>query len=964
MRRLLLLACGLILWWGGLVPASAQSPGGVAALLGRTVTAIEIEVEGRSDDDPMVRALLEVRLGAPLDAGSIRESVAHLFSLGLYEDVEVIATPDADGVRVVVALTPLHPIDRIEFRGSLGLDRRALERGVLEQFGGRASAARLDAAREAVMRLLRDEGFSRPSVTPSLEQTHDVHRSTLVMTVEAGPRLRIGTVRTVGVHPLTRADVTTSVGLSPGAPYRRLATEDALRGVAERLRGLRYYEAAASHFATPVGDDRVDVTVTIDTGPLVEIVVTGDPLPPGGQDEWIPIRRENSADEDLLEDSAFRIRQALQRDGYWQASVEQRRVEDPDGERMVVTFTVRRGLRYRLHSISVTGQRHFDERDIRTLLALSDGDVFVEALVESRLGAVLQAYAFSGFNAAIQYTAEALPGPDGRVAVAITIEEGPLRVVSSVTITGAQQITEEAVRRVVRSQSGQPLRDAQVREDRQAIMQLYLDRGFQSVVVSARQAAQAPFDITFEIVEGPQTMVDHLIVIGNRRVSTETILSEVVLRPGEPYGQGARLESQRRLADLATFRRITITEAGYGRERGHVDVIVQVEEAPATTVGYGGGLEFGRRLRTAVGGGSEDAFRFAPRGFVELGRRNLFGTNRSATLFARVSLGSRNDPDDPDRDGRGIEFSEYRVTGTYRAPRAFGSRVDGVLSATAERAIRTSFTFVRRVVNAEGLLRPTTHTSVFGRYALDSTELYDTRIPEDDQPLIDRLFPQIRLSSVSGGLVWDRRDDLLDPTAGGLMSLDGEVAARSLGSEVGFAKVFAQAFGFRRITRVNRVVLGGRVQVGIARGFTREVDIPDGEGRTELVADLPAGRRFFAGGSTTVRGFQQDRLGVPGVINQDGLSSGGNGVIVINGEVRTQLWTNIAVVGFLDGGNVFARAGDMSLRELRGAAGFGLRYRSPLGPLRLDFGFKLDRRLVSGKRERGWEFHLSIGEVF
>src|SRR5690606_4282703 len=150
--------------------------------------------------------------------------------------------------------------------------------------------------------------------------------------------------------------------------------------------------------------------------------------------------------------------------------------------------------------------------------------------------------------------------------------------------------------------------------------QLYLDRGFQSVVVAARQASEAPFDVRFEIAEGPQTIVDHLIVIGNRRVSTETILSEVVLRPGEPFGQNARLESQRRLADLAIFRRITITEAGYGREQGHVDVIVQVEEAPATTVGYGGGLEFGRRLRTAVGGGSEDAFRFAPRGFVELGR--------------------------------------------------------------------------------------------------------------------------------------------------------------------------------------------------------------------------------------------------------------------------------------------------------------------------------------------------------
>lgn len=962
------LAAGLLAWWALFaipLSARAQPATDVTALSGQRIGAIALEIEGRADTTETLRGLLEVRVGDLLQFELVRESVAHLFNLGQFEDVAVTAQPGPDGVRLVFALTPLHPIDRIEFRGSLGLDRRTLERGVLEQFGGRPSAARLDAARETVTRMLVDEGYSRPSVVPSLEQTHEVHRSTLVLTVEAGPRLRIGRVLVTGTHPLPAADVTTSLGLIRGAAYRRLATEVALRGVAERLRGMRYYEASASHFATPAENDFVDVTVTIDTGPIVEILVVGDPLPAGGQDEWIPIRRENSADDDLLEDSAFRIRQALQRDGYWRADVVHERVEDPGGARMVVTFTIRRGLRYQLASLVVTGHRHFSESDIRTILQLREGAWFVETDVEARLGALLGAYAFAGFDATAEYTADALPGGEGRVALRVEIVEGPLRLVSRVSIVGAGQIPEAEVRRVIRSVAGQPLQAAQVRDDRQAIQQLYLDRGFQSVVVDARQAGEAPFTIVYEIHEGAQTIVDHLIVVGNRRVSTETILAEVVLRPAAPFGQAARLESQRRLADLAIFRRISITAANEGRADGHVDVIVQVEEAPATTIGYGGGLEFGRRLRTAVGGGEEDAIRFAPRGFLELGRRNLFGGNRSATVFTRVSLGSRTDPGDPARDGRGIEFSEYRVTGSYRSPRAFGSRIDSVLSATAERAIRTSFTFVRRSANAEALHRPSAHTSVFGRYALDSTELYDTRIPEEDQPLIDRLFPQIRLSTVSGGLVWDRRDDLLDPTAGGLMSIDGEVAARSLGSEVGFVKVFAQALGFRRLTRINRVVIGGRMQVGLARGFSREVVIPGIGGATEIVADLPAGRRFFAGGSTTVRGFQQDRLGVPGVISgEKGLSSGGNGVVVLNGEVRTQLWPSIAVVGFVDGGNVFARAGDISLGDLRGAAGVGIRYRSPLGPLRLDVGFKFDRRFFSGKRERGWEFHLSIGEVF
>jgi outer membrane translocation and assembly module TamA len=183
-----------------------------------------------------------------------------------------------------------------------------------------------------------------------------------------------------------------------------------------------------------------------------------------------------------------------------------------------------------------------------------------------------------------------------------------------------------------------------------------------------------------------------------------------------------------------------------------------------------------------------------------------------------------------------------------------------------------------------------------------------------------------------------------------------------------------QATGFRRITRRGRVVLAGRVQVGLARGFPRQVpqrDIDglpiagaDGEVLTLTVADLPAGRRFFAGGSTSVRGFQQDRLGVPEVLNAAGLSNGGNGLVIMNGEVRTRVFSTVSLVGFVDSGNVFRRIGDIRPGDFRSSAGLGIRYRSPLGPIRMDFGFKLDRRFVAGKRERGWEFHLSIGEAF
>ncbi len=956
--------------------SQTQTVPDLSGWIGRTVTLVRVEIEGRPVAQASLFELLEVSRGQPLSEAAVRESLAHLRNLDRYETVAVTLHADAEGVVVLFSLTLRYPIDRLEFRGMLGLDGRSLERAVMEQTGRRLAAVKNEGAIEAVGRLLADEGFYRPVVAATVEPRHDVHAATLVVTVEAGPRQRIGNITVGGDSPLSAAEVLEALNVSPRAPYRRRAIEDALRAVGERLRTRRYYEASANHF--PTGDGEVvDLTITVEAGPIFDIIATGDPLPPGGIDQWIPIRRENSADEDLLEDSAFRIEANLRRGGYWRARVDVRREEQPGGGRIVVTVNVAQGRRYRLRDVTVVGNTFITTPDVRTLLALSQGDLFRDDVATGRVQALIAAYATAGYAATVEVIPEEVPSTradqDGEVVVHLTIVEGPARTVGDILIVGASQFEESEVRQAIASRTGEPLRDAQVRADRNNVEALYRNAGFQSATVNVVLSGGPRYTATFMINEGRQIIVDHVIVAGNSRVSTATILGQVTLKLGQPLGQAVRAESQRRLNDLAIFRRVSITQGPETAGDGRVDVIVSVEESSATTIGYGGGIEFGRTPRT-VEGGVEDRFEFAPRGFLEVGRRNLFGGNRSINLFSRLSLRPRNDPDDPARDGRGFVLSEYRVTGSYRAARAWGTNTDIVVSTTAERAIRTSFTFVRRAANAEALRRLSSRLSVFGRYALDSTRLFDTRISEEDQPLIDRLFPQIRLSSISSGVVWDSRDDFLDPTGGGWLSADAEIASRSLGSQVGFVKAFFQATGFRRITRVARVVLAGRIQVGVARGLERQVTRldangmpilgPDGQPLTDTVADLPAGRRFFAGGSTSVRGFQQDRIGVAGILNATGLSNGGNGLVVMNGEVRTQVLTSVSLVGFIDGGNVFARASDIRPGDFRGAAGLGIRYRSPLGPLRMDFGFKLDRRIFNGKRERGWEFHLSIGEAF
>jgi len=140
---------------------------------------------------------------------------------------------------------------------------------------------------------------------------------------------------------------------------------------------------------------------------------------------------------------------------------------------------------------------------------------------------------------------------------------------------------------------------------------------------------------------------------------------------------------------------------------------------------------------------------------------------------------------------------------------------------------------------------------------------------------------------------------------------------------------------------------------------------PNGETLVDTLDSLPASERFFAGGDTTVRGFSQDQLGTPETLDTNGVPLGGNAVVVLNAELRIPVWHDIGAVTFVDAGNVFAKVNDFAVGDIRGAMGVGLRYRSPIGPLRFDIGFKLDRqRLPNGQLERPNAFFISLGQAF
>jgi outer membrane protein insertion porin family len=954
--------------------AQAQTP--VTAFVGQRVIEVDLFAEGRPVDDPIIHDLVETHVGDPLSMVQVRESITHIFGLGRYQDVQVDATSSPGGITLRYNLVPLHTVQRMDFRGtpSLGLSEDQLRDAVVSRFGASPPPGRAPEIARFLEQLFHDHGFLSARVAASATERHDPDRTLLRFDVTPGIHAIIGTVAIEGAPPEPRDAFLDRIHAIPGHSYQPLEITDALSKYVQQLRRKSRYLATGSYSAHPSADlHTVDLAVSLQVGPAVTIAFEGDPIPKEKRSELVPIAKEASVDEDLIEDAIQRIRTFLNQQGDWKADATASR-EEGDGTLRII-FTVHRGAQYRVsdRGVEIRGNRAIATEQFRAaLVKLQANDVFVESNLSSAVSAIAGQYQRLGYaqakvSASVDEVNEGTPATVvGRVHPVITIVEGPLTLVGDITFEGNSQVATDQLRAVVVSTRDSPYYEPRVVADREAVLLEYRNRGFASasvVVTPVPSADGTRADLHFRITEGQQTLVDHILILGNTRTDERVIKQELLLQEGKPLGLEDLIESQRRLGALGLFRRIRVEELSHGSTA--TDVLVTVEEAAATTFSYGGGVEATKVLIEGAEGQAQERIEFAPRGFFDVGRRNLGGKNRSLDLFTRLSL-RPSDPQPGSTDTRPFGFPEYRVVGTFTQPRAIGGSADLSLTIAAEQGRRSSFNFARKGVNAEIARRLRPGLRAYGRYSFGTTRTFDERLSLEDQARIDRLFPQVRLSGFSGGMSRDSRDDVLDPERGTFISGEGTVAARALGGQVGFLKSYVQGMWFRRLPARRRIVFASRVALGLADGFPRDVPATDIEGQptTVTVEDLPASERFFAGGDTTIRGFALDTVGAPNTISPSGFPRGGNGLLVLNGELRVPMFGPVGAALFADGGNVFDRVTEMDLGALRGSVGFGIRYKSPIGPIRFDVGFKLDRREIGGVLESRRAFHFSIGQAF
>jgi outer membrane protein insertion porin family len=300
--------------------------------------------------------------------------------------------------------------------------------------------------------------------------------------------------------------------------------------------------------------------------------------------------------------------------------------------------------------------------------------------------------------------------------------------------------------------------------------------------------------------------------------------------------------------------------------------------------------------------------------------------DRSLTTFVRAS------------------FRGSRALLNYREPYLFGRRQELFATAFREEEDREGFDFLRYGGALQALrpLRP--GLSAILRYTYQQTEVFNLEVPLDE---VDRQFQDSTFSGPAFSLVHDGRDDPLEPRRGHFASGDVQLSLEQLGGDP-FVKGFFQAATYRRLDARTLLALGGRL--GLARTFGRDVPLR-----------LPLPDRFFAGGDYSLRGFATDSVG-PVEQTADGrlVPTGGNALLLGNVELRRDLGRRFTLAAFTDAGNVYSLVSEMRLSDIRYSAGLGLRYRSALGPVRVDFGVKLNRR----EGESPNHLHVTVGHAF
>lgn len=912
------------------LPAAAQFE-----YAGTPVASIEFEADSDFDPEPLSR-LVKVELGEPLSIVDLQSSIKALFGTGSFRDVRVDAERTASGLAITFRLSLHYRVGELTYE----VDGELLDSGTREvgiEAGQVLSLDRVDQSAVDMVREYERNGYLEATVDPEVQFIRQENIANVIFHVTSGPRAQIASIDLEGsTEPFSRDTLVQQMESEIGGFYELgRAREDARRMRRYLLR--QDHRMAEVRFVDAVYDpatSSVALQYEVEIGPIVEVLVEG--VERKAVRRLIPFEEEDGYSEDRVIRAADRIQDHYQRRGYYFVEVETS--EQLRGDRYVITYEIEPGEQYELETVSFDGNNHFTDEELRDIVSVGPpgvvqqligtlirrpGGVTAEQLSDDQ-EALENFYRLKGFWSADIGRPRVVRQNEGGLEVVFPVKEGIQTLVESVSVAGADTMADELPELLLTS--GEPFNPQELNLDLVALQTFYADRGYIEIEVTPElewSEDRSLASVRYEIIEGPLVRFGAVAVRGNTYTDTDVILGKARIESGEPFSYRALLEAQQRLYRLGIFRLVDLDPVDSGTAENVRDILLRIEEGTNLTV------------TGSIGYSTEDG----ARGSAAVAHRNLFGTGRYLGLETTISQ----------------RLNRYVLN--YREPFIFGYDLPTQVTVFKEDELRADekakIESLGTSVEMTRILRDQFRWALRYEYRVNQCvsgelcELATGNIP------IEGLEPEdqeIEISSITPSVFWDRRNDAVNPSEGFYVGSSLEYAFPLYSAETNFLKGYLQSTVYFPLTESSQIVTS--VRLGAIESL-----VDSGSG-----SFVPFAERFLSGGEASHRGFDHDRLGVPcetlivpnlpegvpcseyikGREDVDFIPVGGNGLVLFNVEYRFPIFGALRGAVFADGGNVWRDYGSIDFSEMRYAAGAGIRYLTPVGPLRFDVGYKLD----------------------
>lgn len=963
--------------WGQLAPQGPQP-----AYNGQNVSAVSLVANPRRDQSPLL-AVVTQRVGEPYSQQKIDESAEVLRRVGNFPKVDVNVVPDVAGLRVSFLLEPAYYLGAVEFPGvgKYFSYTRLLQVADLPDEDPYDSM-RIPVAEKALQDFLRRNGYLQSTVhaQPAIDDARELVNVSFA--VEVGKKARLGTVSLQGpdaaeTERLLRATRSLWARLSGGllrsgklySPARiKEATKLMKRTLTSQHRLSATVKENPPHYDAAA--NRVDISFTVEVGPVVNVRTVGAklavvPFLAGRQmRKLIPIFSEGTVDQDLVEEGQRNLTDYFQKKGYYDVKVTTEFQKQAD--RVDVVYTIDRGKKLKVGSIFFHGNNALTTNELMPQVKVKKSHIWTHGSLSQKLlkqsaENMESLYRDKGYEE-VKVTSRTVRH-EPRIDVEFDVQEGTQTTVDEVTVTGNQNIAnaELTAPQGFETRTGIPFSPRKMTEDRNRISATYLNRGYLNAEVKVT-ATRSPgdthrVDVAYAITEHQQVKISDVVYLGQKHTKLPLIAKTANIKTEAPMRRGDLLEAESRIYDLNVFDWATVGPRKPITDQTDEMALVKVHEAKRNEITYGFGFEVSHRggnvptgtVALPGGGGSiglggnqiaQSQSTFAsPRGSVQFSRENMrgLGETYSASLV--------------------LSRLDQKALTTYTDPHFIGTKWQSVGSFSLERTSENPlFTAGLGDVSfqVERLLHPKSNTRVQLRYDFNKTVLSHLLVPE----LVLERDRNVLLSTFSASLIHDSRDKPLDAHHGMYSTVSFGITPTALGSSANFTKLFGQVAYYKP---VHSVVLANSIRLGLAAPFAGSF--------------VPTSQLFFSGGGTSLRGFPIDAAGPQRLVpfcnvlqGQSGcvdvtVPVGGKQLFIFNSEVRFPLRIMKALGGvvFYDGGNVYSSINiNNFVNNYTNTVGIGLRYATPIGPVRFDVGRNLNPVLGLNATQ----YYITLGQAF